>query len=162
MAHPAKPSQVLSVSAWRPLLCVSPILKYQVDPGFLNGLKILGVAGYKRPIQPNSYGSNQAIGEFKSRTVLSRCGFDRGGGEVVSGSGRNFFVLVEPFRSPFQLNGGGLKLKPVDDFVNRNACEGENAVLFSLPTCVSDDRRMVALEVLGKDIGVQNAFNHRL
>ena len=45
-------------------LCIPPILNYQIDPGFLNGLKILGVAGYKRPIQPNGYGSNQAIGQF--------------------------------------------------------------------------------------------------
>jgi hypothetical protein len=43
-------------------LCVPPIPKYQIDPGFSNGLEILGVAGYKLPIQPNGYGSNQAVG----------------------------------------------------------------------------------------------------
>src|SRR5271157_2265697 len=42
-------------------LCLPPILKNQIDPGFLNGLKILSVARYKRPIQPNGYRSNQAI-----------------------------------------------------------------------------------------------------
>ena len=143
-------------------LCVPPILKYQIDPGFLNGLKILGVAGYKRPVQPNGYGSDQAIWEFKSGAVFSRGRFDRGGGEVVSGSGRNFFVLLEPFHRPFQLTGGGLKLKTVDDFVNRDACEGENAVLFRVATRMLDDVRIVPLEVLGKNVCIQNAFNHRL
>ena len=64
--------------------------------------------------------------------MLSCRRFDGGSGEVVSGSGRNFFVLLEPFHRPFQLTGGGLKLKTVDDLVNRNAGEAENAVLFSV------------------------------
>src|SRR5208337_450280 len=143
-------------------LCVPPILKYQVDPGFLNGLKVLGVAGYKRPIQPNGHGSDQAIQEFKGRTVLSCRRFDCGSGKIVSGSGRNFFVLVEPFQGLLQLTGGGLKLQTIDDLVNRNAREGENAVLLSVATGVPDDVRMVPLEVLGKNICVQNGFNHRL
>src|ERR1035437_125159 len=143
-------------------LCVPPILEYQIDPGFSNGLEILAVAGYQRPIQPNGYGGNQAIREFKSRTVLSCCRFDRGGGEVVSGSGRNFFVLVEPFHRPFQLTGGGLQFKTVDDLVNCDAREGENAVLFSVATRVLDDGPIMPLEVFGKDVCVQNGFNHRL
>ena|SRR5271165_3917541 len=143
-------------------LRVPPIFKYQIDPGFLNGLKILGVAGYKRPIQPNGYRGNQAIGEFKSRTVLSCCRFDRGGSEVVSGSRRDFFVLLKPFHGPFQLTGRRLKLKTVDDLVNRDAREGENAVLSSVATRVLDDVRIVPLQVLGKDVCIQNAFNHRL
>src|SRR5271165_630828 len=84
------------------------------------------------------------------------------GGKVISRSRRNFFVLVEPFAGPFQLIGGRLQLKTVDDFVNRDAREGENAVLISVTPRVSDDRWMVSFEVLGKNICVQNAFNHRL
>jgi hypothetical protein len=100
-------------------------------------------------------GSSRAEPFFSCRRL------DRGGGEVVSGSRRDLFVLVEPRQCSFQLTGCSLQLKTVDDFVNGDACEGENAVLLGVAGRMANHGRMVALEVFGKDVCVQDGFDHR-
>ena len=119
-------------------------------------------AGDERPIQPDGYSGNQAVGKFEDGTVFScRC-LDCGGCAVITGSRRDLLVLVEPGQGLRQLTGGSLQLKAVNDFVNRDAREREDAMLSGVAGCVADDGRMVSLEVFGKDICVEDGFDNRL
>jgi hypothetical protein len=55
---------------------------------------------------------------------------------------------------------GCLQLKPVDDLID--ACEGEDAMFLSVTFRVANDITMVALEIFGKNIRVQDGFVPRL
>ena len=61
-----------------------PILDGQIDPGLLNGSKVVGVAGYQRNLQAHGDGGNQAVGQFYNRALLARRCLDGAGGKVVA------------------------------------------------------------------------------
>jgi len=57
-----------------------------------------------------------------------------------------------------QLFQGRLQLRTVDNLIDRHACEREDAMFLNVELCAANDVTMVALEIFGQNIRVQDGF----
>jgi hypothetical protein len=137
----------------------SPILDREMDPRFLNRPEILGVARYKRSVQPHGDGGNQAIGEFDHRALLPCRRLDGGRRKIVGVDRRKSPRSASAKPSLFSVGCKLLELKAINDLADGDAREGENAVVLGVTRRAAGDGGIVTLEVLGEDVGVQDRLD---